>query len=68
PKVDEFGAGVCKKKKCERHRNWYKIQLQEIAFAKDEVRQGMRKLDDEEKAVRDRARIRWLEGEEEEEQ
>ncbi len=62
---EEFGKGICKKKKCERHRNWYKIQQQEIAFAKDEVRQSMRKLDEEEKGVRDRARIRWLEGEDE---
>ncbi|KAI4205323.1 MAG: hypothetical protein LQ346_001471 [Caloplaca aetnensis] len=62
---EELGKGICKKKKCERHRNWFKIQQQEIAFAKDEVRQGMRKLDEEEKGVRDRARIRWLEGEDE---
>lgn len=65
PESDELGKGICKKKKCERHRNWYKIQQQEIAFAKDEVRQGMRKLDEEEKGMRDRARIRWLEGDEE---
>ncbi|KAL9028140.1 MAG: hypothetical protein Q9196_003449 [Gyalolechia fulgens] len=61
----ELGKGMCRKKKCERHRYWYKIQQQEIAFAKDEVRQGMRKLDEEEKEVRDRARIRWLEGRDE---
>ncbi|KAL8750168.1 MAG: hypothetical protein Q9184_006521 [Pyrenodesmia sp. 2 TL-2023] len=65
PEGEELGKGICKKRKCERHRNWYKIQQQEIAFAKDEVRQGMRKLDEEEKGVRDRARIRWLEGEDE---
>ncbi|KAL8949523.1 MAG: hypothetical protein Q9222_004380 [Ikaeria aurantiellina] len=57
---DEFGKGVCQKKRCERHKAWYKLQQQEIAFAKDEVRQGMRKLDEEEKGVRDRAKIRWL--------
>ncbi|KAI4177150.1 MAG: hypothetical protein LQ343_000632 [Gyalolechia ehrenbergii] len=62
---EELGKGMCRKKKCERHRYWYKIQQQEIAFAKDEVRQGMRKLDEEEKEVRDRARIRWLEGRDE---
>ncbi|KAL8970046.1 MAG: hypothetical protein Q9197_004026 [Variospora fuerteventurae] len=63
---EELGKGICKKRKCERHRNWFKIQQQEVGFAKDEVRQGMRKLDEEEKALRDRARIRWLEGGEEE--
>lgn len=66
--AEELGKGICKKRKCERHRNWFKIQQQEVAFAKDEVRQGMRKLDEEEKALRDRARIRWLEGGEEEEE
>ncbi|KAL8935789.1 MAG: hypothetical protein Q9216_005258 [Gyalolechia sp. 2 TL-2023] len=60
--AEELGKGMCRKKKCERHRYWFKIQQQEVAFAKDEVRQGMRKLDEEEKEVRDRARIRWLEG------
>ncbi|KAL8673923.1 MAG: hypothetical protein Q9168_001670 [Polycauliona sp. 1 TL-2023] len=59
--ADEIGKGVCPKKRCERHKQWYKIQQQEIAFAKDEVRQDMRKLDDEEKGVRDKAKIRWLE-------
>lgn len=59
--ADEIGKGVCQKKRCERHKQWYKIQQQEIAFAKDEVRRGMRKLDEEEKGLRDRAKIRWLE-------
>ena len=59
--AEELGRGVCRKKKCERHRYWYKLQQQEIAFAKDEVRQGMRKLDEEEKGVRVRARVRWWE-------
>lgn len=61
PDAEEVGRGVCQKKRCERHKQWYKIQQQEIAFAKDEVRQDMRRLDDEEKGVRDRAKIRWLE-------
>ncbi|KAL8843963.1 MAG: hypothetical protein Q9176_001658 [Flavoplaca citrina] len=61
PDADEIGRGVCQKKRCERHKQWYKIQQQEIAFAKDEVRQDMRRLDDEEKGVKDRAKIRWLE-------
>ncbi|KAL8654444.1 MAG: hypothetical protein Q9226_003432 [Calogaya cf. arnoldii] len=58
---DEIGTGVCQKKRCERHKQWFKIQQQDIAFAKDEVRQHMRKLDEEEKGLRDRAKIRWLE-------
>ncbi|KAL8728745.1 MAG: hypothetical protein Q9181_005246 [Wetmoreana brouardii] len=58
---ENVGKGVCQKKRCERHRAWFKLQQQDIALAKDEVRQGMRKLDEEEKGVRDRAMIRWLE-------
>ncbi|KAL8728880.1 MAG: hypothetical protein Q9166_005120 [cf. Caloplaca sp. 2 TL-2023] len=61
PEAGEIGKGVCQKKRCERHKAWYKLQQQEIAFAKDEVRQGMRKLEEEENGVRDRAKIRWLE-------
>ncbi|KAL8772990.1 MAG: hypothetical protein Q9209_002010 [Squamulea sp. 1 TL-2023] len=61
PEADEIGKGVCQKKRCERHKQWYKIQQQDVAFGKDEVRQEMRKLDEEEKGVRDRAKIRWLE-------
>ncbi|KAL8683121.1 MAG: hypothetical protein Q9186_000935 [Xanthomendoza sp. 1 TL-2023] len=58
---DETGKGMCLKKRCGRHNNWYKLQHEEIAFAKDEVRQGMRRLGEEEKGVKDRAKVRWLE-------
>ena len=59
---DEFGRGVCQKKRCERHRNWYKLQQQDVAFEKDEVRQGLRRLEEEERGVKDRAMIRRLDG------
>jgi len=60
---DGIGRGVCKKKRCERHRQWMKLQQQDNAFEKDLVRQGLRKLEGEEKGVMDRAMIRSLEGE-----
>ena len=60
---EEFGKGVCPKKRCERHKAWVKLQQTDIAFAKDEVRQRLRKLDEEEQGVRDRAKHRWLSGE-----
>ncbi|MCJ1284198.1 hypothetical protein MMC26_003529 [Xylographa opegraphella] len=60
--ADESGKGVCQKKRCERHKQWYKLQQQEIAFEKDECRQEMRKLESEEKGVGERAMIRHLEG------
>lgn len=60
-KEDEVGRGVCKKRRCERHKSWLKLQLQDNAFEKDHVRQGLKKLEVEEKGFRDRAMIRILE-------
>lgn len=59
---EEVGKGVCQKKRCERHKNWMKLQTQDIAFEKDECRQEMRKLEREEKGVEERAMMRHLEG------
>ena len=59
---EEIGRGVCKKKRCERHKAWLKLQQQDNLFEKDQARQEMRKLEAEEKGVRDRAMIRCLEG------
>lgn len=58
----EVGPGVCKKKRCQRHLQWYKVQQQDNAMEKDEIRQTLRKLDAEEKDLKDRAMIRTLEG------
>ena len=57
---------TCTKKRCERHKQWYKLQQQEIAFEKDDCRQEMRRLEAEEKGVGERAMVRSLEGGEEE--
>ena len=59
---EEIGRGVCKKKRCERHKAWLKLQQQDNMFEKDQARQDMRKLDAEEKGLKDRAMIRCLEG------
>lgn len=59
---EEIGKGVCPKKRCERHKNWMKMQMQDIAFEKEECRQEMRKLEKEEKGVEERAMMRHLEG------
>ena len=58
---DESVRGVCQKKRCERHRAWYKLQQQDVAFEKGEIRQNLRKLEQEERGVKDRAMIRCLE-------
>ena len=58
---EEIGRGVCLKKRCERHKAWYKLQQQEMAFERETVRQEMKRLDVEEKGIRNRAMIRHLE-------
>lgn len=58
---EELGKGVCKKKRCERHRAWLKLAQQENLFEKDQARQEMKRLEGEEKGVKDRALIRSLE-------
>lgn len=59
---EEIGRGVCKKKRCERHKAWLKLQQQDNLFEKDQARQEMRKLEAEERGLKDRAMIRCLEG------
>ena len=59
--VEEFGRGVCQKRRCERHKTWWKLQQQDVAFERDEVRQALQRLEAEEKGVRKRTLIRGLE-------
>lgn len=58
---DEVGRGVCQKRRCERHRAWWKLQQQDVAFEKGEVRLALGRLGVDEKGVRERAVIRCLE-------
>ena len=59
---EELGKGLCKKKRCERHRQWFKNQQQDNAFEKNSARVAVRKCEVEERGVRDRVRVRVLEG------
>lgn len=59
---EELSRGVCQKRRCERHKTWWKLQQQDVAFERDEVRQALDRLEAEEKGVRKRALIRGLEG------
>ena len=58
---EEIGKGICKKKRCERHRQWLKLQQQDNLFEKDQARQEMKRLEAEEKGLINRATIRGLE-------
>ena len=58
---EEIGKGICKKKRCERHKQWLKLQQQDNMFEKDQARQEMKRLEAEEKGLINRATIRGLE-------
>lgn len=57
----EIGPGVCKKKRCERHKAWVKLQQQD-SMEKEQMRLGLKGLEGEEKVWRERALVRVLEG------
>lgn len=58
---DEIGRGMCQKRHCQRHRAWWKLQQQDVAFEKGELRLALGRLAVEEKGVRERAVVRSLE-------
>ncbi|KAI9812148.1 MAG: hypothetical protein M1827_004814 [Pycnora praestabilis] len=53
-------AGVCQKRRCERHKQWSKIALETIRFEEAEARNEIRRLEDEGVGVRQRAKLRAL--------
>jgi hypothetical protein len=54
-------GGVCIRNRCSRHRNWAKAQLAEIRFEQDFVKRNVRKTEELEKGLKDRAVLRALE-------
>ena len=52
---------VCMKKKCTRHSNWKQLVLQDVRFEVADVGDEMRRVDKEEKEIRERAMVRWRE-------
>lgn len=75
PKVDGDGDGdvqmvdgdseakgmewFCAKKRCERHKGWQKLAIHDVRAAESELANEMRKLDKEEREIRERAMLRW---------
>lgn len=54
--------GVCTKKRCERHKQWVKIQQQEILFEENTLTQDLNKCEKEAQNVVERAVLRmWAE-------
>lgn len=67
---DDASRGACKegfpKKRCERHRAWLRREQQDNAFERNQTKLGIRKLEADEKGIKDRARIRMVEAQGEE--
>ncbi|KAI9852371.1 MAG: hypothetical protein M1838_000893 [Thelocarpon superellum] len=55
-----IGAGVCQKKRCERHKLWRNLQVQEIRFDEAHLTDELHKLQREESEVRERAKLRRI--------
>lgn len=49
----------CAKKRCERHKGWQKLAIHDVRAAESELANEMRKLDKEEREIRERAMLRW---------
>jgi COMPASS component SPP1 len=56
--------GICIKKRCERHKQWVKVQQQDIVFEENAAEQDLRKSEQEARSVAERAVLRkWAEKE-----
>lgn len=56
--------GICIKKRCERHKQWMKVQQQDISFEEETAAQDLLKNEQEARAVAERAVLRrWAEKE-----
>lgn len=56
--------GICIKKRCERHKQWMKVQQQDISFEEETAAQDFLKNEQEARAVAERAVLRrWAEKE-----
>lgn len=61
---DPVLKGICLKKRCTRHRDWFKYETQGIHSEKGLARQEIERLKEEERELRQRAAIRLMEEEE----
>ncbi|KAI9367972.1 hypothetical protein BJX61DRAFT_259248 [Aspergillus egyptiacus] len=62
--VTSLARGVCLKKRCERHKQWLKVQQQDAAFEEGTVKQDLADCEEEAQGVVERAVLRmWAEKE-----
>ncbi|KAH0553222.1 hypothetical protein GP486_006612 [Trichoglossum hirsutum] len=57
-------AGVCPKKRCDRHKQWRTLQIQDVRFEQKVVADRIEVLEQEEKTLRERAKLRAIKEEE----
>ncbi|KAJ5684146.1 uncharacterized protein N7477_000491 [Penicillium maclennaniae] len=56
--------GICTKKRCERHKQWIKVQQQDITFEENTADQDLRRYESEVRSVAEKAVLRkWAEKE-----
>jgi hypothetical protein len=53
-------GGICVRNKCSRHRQWARAQIAEIRFEQDVVKRNVRKTEELERGIKDRAAMRAL--------
>jgi len=54
------GDGMCQKKKCERHKAWKHLQMHDIRFEEVSIAERIGGLKQEEKSIRERAKLRAI--------
>ncbi|KAH0542873.1 hypothetical protein FGG08_002733 [Glutinoglossum americanum] len=59
-----IGVGACPKKRCDRHKFWRNIQMQDIRYEEVSIAERIGGLKQEEKTLRERARLRAIKEEE----
>ncbi|KAJ5749123.1 uncharacterized protein N7511_010819 [Penicillium nucicola] len=60
--ITALTQGVCTKKRCERHKQWIKVQQQDIVFEEETAAQDLAKCEEEAKSVVERGVMRkWAE-------
>jgi len=57
--ADLTNEGMCQRKRCERHKQWQKLQLEDVRFEESGLADKMRELDRKEREVKDVAQTRW---------
>lgn len=58
---DVAAGGLCRKKRCEQHKQWAKHEQNENNLARNQIMAQQRKLDSEESGIKERAMLRQLE-------